>query len=308
MLYSERTRACSESACLHMSDEPALEIGRRRNTDRSYVFYEHHVLPRLHELQRSLNVYRFRIAAALCLGVFVWFFYLLWVLADPVDVLFRESVLERTLNIELLNVDKSTLRRYKTVADFWADAGMRRACVEVPLEELQRGRTAATASGQHHALSNLRDLCRHVMQHEQLAFVTPKMLASSRPPPDACVLSIILSSTTMTTDETHIIDMVNPQEIELGDESGGSEAAAVQVQFRDLLFKDAPLVWVDLKPSLHVRYRQLNGDAHVLKLTGGDAYMMRSALKLMHDGLPVSMWHAVAPPPPPTRPKQNDEL
>lgn len=296
-----------------MSDEPALEIGRRRNTDRSYVFYEHHVLPRLHELQRSLNIYRSRIAAALCLGVFVWFFYLLWVLADPVDVLFRASVLERTHNIELLNVDKSTLRRYKTVADFWADdSGMRRACVEVPLEELQRGRTAAaTTSGQHHALSNLRDLCHHVMQHEQLAFVTPKMLtqtSNSRPPPDACFLSIILSSTTTTTDETHIIDMVNPQEIELGDEGGGGGKAAVQVQFRDLLFNDAPLVWLDLKPSLHVRYRQLNGDAHVLKLTGADAYMMRSALKLMHDGLPVSLWHAVAPPPPTRPPKQNDEL
>lgn len=262
----------------------------RRNNDLWQRVYDRYLADRVHDARTRWHIYRARVL----LVVFTVFTLLLirvyfTAIAPIARALQSESALEQELGVTLISVDSVRRRQFESLNTYDITR-----CDEVPLDELRRGRTR-----QRHSLTNLLAINHKLLRDEPLKYVTPQMYettlnAATRP--RACVLSLVLDTEIYEDHQdgegrphTHIIDMINPIEMRFGD---AHAVAPEQVQFRDIMFRAAPLVWIDSEPHLRIRYRDIQGRAHELRLNDRDAHMGRAALALLSRGETVSIWGA----------------
>lgn len=264
-------------------------VTQRRNTDRWQRVYDRYLADRVYEWRARWHIYRARVLVTAFLVFSVLSIRVYFTMITPLTrALQSESALERELGVSLIAVDTVSRQQFESLSEYDITR-----CDEVPLDELRRGRTR-----QHHSLSNVLAINHKLLRDEPLKYVTPQMY---RQPAGervrACVLSLVLDEEIYvdhrdaddTVPHTHIIDMINPIEMRLGD---AHAVAPEQVQFRDIMFRAAPLVWIDSEPHLRIRYRDIQGRAHELRLNDRDAHMGRAALALLSRGETVSIWGA----------------
>lgn len=260
--------------------------------------------------------------ASAALGAIV-LVHFVWTVFDVGSLLSSRTQLEREHNVVFVQPERVRLWRHASLDAL--DARTRAPCTLV--RRVSSGRTSPRTDAQpHYKLSNLFNANHQLIKDNGVAFAMPKMYGTPDVDvdrsPDACVLSIIVQGEIYSDHDSnathaHIVDMVNPTELEL--RPGERSLAPDTLVLRDLLVGDRPLVEIESRPLMRVNYRTEENESRNMLLRGDNAHMMRVALHLLNRGEPLSSWGTrvrthdadiddspdSAPPPPPPSPPNS---
>lgn len=288
------------------------EIGRRPIRDawrlRWNAWWQRVVEPRWEKVRWTWRDYKFRVYVV-CVLLAAWVVLrAIWTGLDPISAFRSDSALELEMNVVFLPIQSVGVRTFKNYEQFVKDE-RHIGCTPVPLEQLRYGRTGLVRDDTHHSLKNLFDVNHHLFETTNLHAVMPTIYDLSKARsrvrarhPTACVMSLLLkwsvpypsAETPGFTESTGILDMVNPVEVDVDAQELATLPAdardVVEGKIKDLLFVNQPIVSIESKSYIKVRYRTLDGDAHELILTGRDAHFARISLKLLSFGQPASVF------------------